>query len=89
MLKWGVNSEQHLDDQNRPLGLDKKPFKFTIVERWRGEKFRMDYHAHSNTTTGSGYHLKGYDELSSFVAKALRKGYQVEIIPDYKKPEGN
>lgn len=69
----------------RPLGLDNKPYKVIIQQRWRPEKGRMDYHTTCNTTTGSGTHLKGYSELCHFMTKSLAKDYVVEIVPDYDR----
>jgi len=83
-LRFGVLSNCMKD--GKPLGLDKKPFKTTIIQQWRSEKWRMDYLGDSNTTTGSGMHLKGFEDLVEYIKDCLKHGHIIEIIPDYDRP---
>ena len=71
----------------KPTGLDGKPSKTTIVQQWRSEKYRMDYHTISNMSTGSGYHLKGFADLEEHIKFCLSRGHVIEIIPDYDRPD--
>lgn len=82
-LKFDVLNNYMKD--GKPLGLDKKPCKTTIVQQWRSEKWRMDYSAHSNMET-TGWHLKGFDDLVEHIKRCLRHGHVIEIHPDYERP---
>lgn len=68
-----------------PHGLDKKVMKTTIIQQWRSEKWRMDYSAYSNMET-TGWHLKGFEDLVSHIARCLKHGHIIEIRPDYERP---
>ena len=69
----------------KPLGLDKKPLRTIIHQRWRDDKWRMDYNAHSNMETTT-WHLKGFEDLEHHIKRCLRHGHIIEIIPDYDRP---
>lgn len=69
-----------------PHGLDGSPFKTVIVQKWRSEKYRMDYNTSSNVTTGNGYHLKEIEDLIEHVKDCLAHGHIIEIHPDYDRP---
>ena len=71
----------------KPIGLDHNPARTEIRQRWRPDKYRMDYMTNENTTTSNGYQLKGFDELVEHIKDSLRLGYIVEIHPDYKRPK--
>ena len=68
-----------------PHGLDGSPFKTVIVQKWRSEKWRMDYNANSNMETTT-WHLKGFEDLVEHSKRCLRHGNVIEIHPDYERP---
>ncbi len=78
--------EVHVKD-GKPLGLDDKPTKTQISQKWRSEKYRMDYSTSCNNSTGSGYHLKGFDDLIEHIKDCLAGGHVIEITPDYNRPD--
>lgn len=82
--KWQCYEKYVID--GKPTGFDGKEAKTTIVQEWRPEKYRMDYFAQSNMDS-TGYHLKGFNDLESFVRLCLTKGHVIEIIPDYDRPD--
>ena len=83
--KWQILADYVHD--GKPLGLDRKPAKTVIKQRWREEKWRMDYNTHSNITTGNGYHLKGFEDLEQHIKDCLSLGHIIEIHPDYGRPD--
>lgn len=78
---------EHCVVDGKPTGLDGKPAKTTIKQRWRSEKYRMDYNTRTNMSTGSGYHLKGFEDLVEHIKDCLRYGHIIEIVPDYDRPD--
>ena len=74
--------------KKKPLGLDGKTSKVTIVQHWNESKSRMEYHTSSNCATGAGNQLVRYEELVSYMKHCLAFSQVIEILPDYDRPIG-
>ena len=85
--KWKCYEKFVVD--GKPTGLDNEPSKTIIQQQYRSEKHRMDYYTTSNVSTGSGYHLKGFNDLVEHVKLCLSRGHIIEIIPDYDRPDND
>lgn len=74
--------------KKKPLGLDGKTSKVTIVQHWNESKSRMEYHTSSNCATEEGDQLVRYEELVSHIKYCLAFSRVIEILPDYDRPIG-
>ena len=83
--KWQCIEKYVVD--GKPTGLNDQPSKTIIQQEYRLDKQRMDYYTISNVSTGSGYQLKGFDDLVEHVKFCLSRGHVIEIVPDYDRPD--